>query len=188
MISKGEVPDKQLQISSEQYISLNAHLLDELPVFLSLASTYFDIIVSEFARVQATYWRKCKLEWKSLTIEQPFGKEHSWSSIETEYNATIKRIQPRIDEIGSKPRDSACFVQPNSNTTTITSIDQGKLDWIYSLHLLTSSLQLHQHPQHQNTNRIRNMIVYLVNHNPSLNASHLSIMNHPRNYKYKKVT
>lgn len=111
LISKGEVPDKQLQISAEQYISLNAHLLDELPIFLSLTVTYFDIIVSEFARVQSIYWRKSKLEWKTLTIEQPFGKEHIWSSIESDYNATMKRIQPRVNEVTSKPRDSGYFIQ-----------------------------------------------------------------------------
>ncbi|KAI9252793.1 hypothetical protein EDC94DRAFT_525629 [Helicostylum pulchrum] len=123
LISKGEVPDKQLQISAEQYISLNAHLLDELPIFLSLTVTYFDIIVSEFARVQATYWRKSKLEWKSLTIEQPFGREHTWVSIESDYRTAIKRMQPRIDEITSKPRDSGCFILPNNLSTV--SIDQG---------------------------------------------------------------
>ncbi|GAA5795249.1 hypothetical protein HPULCUR_000604 [Helicostylum pulchrum] len=122
LISKGEVPDKQLQISAEQYISLNAHLLDELPIFLSLTVTYFDIIVSEFARVQATYWRKSKLEWKSLTIEQPFGREHTWVSIESDYRTAIKRMQPRIDEITSKPRDSGCFILPNNLSTV--SIDQ----------------------------------------------------------------
>lgn len=119
LISKGEVPDKQLQISAEQYISLNAHLLDELPIFLSLTVTYFDIIVSEFARVQSIYWRKYKLEWKTLTIEQPFGKEPIWSNIESDYKATIQRLQPRLNELGSKPRDSGYFVTPSS-------VEQGK--------------------------------------------------------------
>lgn len=160
-------------------------MLDELPIFLSLTVTYFDIIVSEFARVQATYWRKSKLEWKSLTIEQPFGREHTWVSIESDYRTAIKRMQPRIDEITSKPRDSGCFILPNNPSTV--SIDQGKLEVIYSIYLFTNVFffffQLHQ-----NSKRIRNMIAYLVNHNLSFNVLHLSIMNHPRNYRYKKVT
>lgn len=164
---------------------MNAHLLDELPVFLLLTVTYFDIIVSEFARVQATYWRKSKLEWKSLTIEQPFGREHTWTSIESDYRTTIKRIQPRIDEIISKSRDSGCFILPNN--PSIVSIDQGKLEVIYSMYLFNNVFffQLHQR---QNSKRIRSMTAYLVNRNQSFNVSLLSITNHQRNYRYKKVT
>jgi hypothetical protein len=102
LMSKGEIPDKQLQISAEAYTSLNAHLLDELPLFLTLAGTYFDIIMDEFMRIQAQYWRQCRLEWKSLTIEQPFGKEHEWDSIQTDYLSSMKRLEPRINSIITK--------------------------------------------------------------------------------------
>lgn len=99
LLSNGEVPDKQLQTSAEQYFSLNAHLLDELPTFLTLAETYFDIILDEFIRIQAIHWRRSRVDWNTLTIELPFGKEHTWSSIESDYKQTMKRIEPRIHEI-----------------------------------------------------------------------------------------
>jgi hypothetical protein len=102
LTSKGEIPDKQLQMSAEAYTSLNAHLLEELPTFLTLAGTYFEIIVDEFARVQAQYWHQRKLEWKSLTIELPFGKGHEWDSIHVDYENSMKRIEPLINSIITK--------------------------------------------------------------------------------------
>lgn len=103
LISKGEVPDKQLQVSAEQYISLNAYLLDELPIFISLAQNYFDIILAEYTRVQSVYWRKSRLEWKTLTIETPFGREHTWSSLESDYYKTMKRVEQRLSDVVSQP-------------------------------------------------------------------------------------
>lgn len=104
LMAKGEVPDKQLQLSAEQYLSLNAHLLDELPIFLSLSSDYFDIIVHEFTQVQAKYWQQHKYEWKSLTIELPFGKEYTWPCIENDYQNSINRLEYRMNDIQTKPR------------------------------------------------------------------------------------
>jgi hypothetical protein len=140
LMSKGEVPDKQLQVSAEQYISLNAHLLDELPTFLSLTVTYFDIVLDEFRRVQAAYWRKSCLDWDTLTIELPFGREHTWSSIESDYNNTIKRLQPRINELlvtrqenekeeKETSDDSGCSLLKKipSLAAINSSIDEGKL-------------------------------------------------------------
>lgn len=103
LLSKGEIPDKPLQISAEQYISLNAYLIDELPIFISLTRKYFDIILDEYARVQSNYWRKYKLEWKTLTIAQCLAKELDWTSVETDYFSTMKRLEPRIKEITSQP-------------------------------------------------------------------------------------
>jgi hypothetical protein len=105
MISKGDVPDKVLQQSVDAYVSLNAHLLEELPTFLSLTNTYFEIILNEFSRIQALYWHKIKIEWKMLTIELPFSQEHTWDTIVDDYNVTIKRLQPRMNEIQSNPTE-----------------------------------------------------------------------------------
>ncbi|KAI8882148.1 hypothetical protein K501DRAFT_187400 [Backusella circina FSU 941] len=123
LVAKGEVPDKALQKSAEVYVSLNAQLLEELPVFLNLTNDYFNIIIDEFTVVQATYWRKTKVEWKTLTIELPFGKEHTWKSIQTDYNANIKRLQSRMDEIKSKPRDphDSGYFQEFSKASSFTS-------------------------------------------------------------------
>lgn len=104
LLSKGEIPDKTLQISAEQYISLNAYLIDELPIFISLTREYFDVILDEYARVQSNYWRKYKLEWKTLTITQCLAKELDWTSVETDYFNTMKRLEPRIKEIMSQPK------------------------------------------------------------------------------------
>lgn len=104
LMTKGEIPDKQLQLSAEQYLSLNAHLLDELPVFISLSSDYFDIIIYEFSQIQATYWRQHRSEWKSLTIELPFGKDYTWSCIESDYLASMNRLEYRINDIKTKPQ------------------------------------------------------------------------------------
>ncbi|GAN09381.1 hypothetical protein MAM1_0263d08908 [Mucor ambiguus] len=104
LMAKGEIPDKQLQLSAEQYLSLNAHLLDELPIFISLSSDYFDIIIYEFSQIQANYWRQHRTEWKSLTIELPFGKDYTWSCLESDYLASMHRLEYRINEIKTKPK------------------------------------------------------------------------------------
>ncbi|KAL7336236.1 hypothetical protein PS15p_201596 [Mucor circinelloides] len=104
LMAKGEIPDKQLQLSAEQYLSLNAHLLDELPVFISLSSDYFDIIIYEFSQIQAKYWHQHRSEWKSLTIELPFGKDYTWPCIESDYLASMNRLEYRINDIKTKPQ------------------------------------------------------------------------------------
>lgn len=120
LVSKGEMPDKQLQLSAEQYLSLNAHLLDELPTFISLSSNYFDIIINEFAEIQAKYWHQHKSEWKSLTIELPFGKEYTWSCIENDYEASMNRLAFRLNDIKTKPqrREQKTIEKMASSITT----------------------------------------------------------------------
>jgi hypothetical protein len=123
LVAKGEVPDKTLQQSAEVYVSLNAQLLEELPVFFNLANDYFNIIVEEFTAVQANYWHRSKEEWKTLTIELPFGKEYTWKSIQGDYNADMRRLQSRVDEIKSKPRDphDSGYFQDFSKASSFTS-------------------------------------------------------------------
>lgn len=93
---EGKVPDKQLQASTEAYISLNAYLLDELPVFLSLADQYFEVILEEFSKIQSNYWSFVTIEWKSLTNQI---HRKSWEEIKDEYEQHIKKIEWRINEI-----------------------------------------------------------------------------------------
>ncbi|KAG1138164.1 hypothetical protein G6F37_010716 [Rhizopus arrhizus] len=90
IISKGEIPDKALQASSDAYVSLNAHLLDELPAFLSLTSTYFDIILDEFVGIQAFYWKQRQLAWRPLlNSSQP----ENWQMILSEFTVNMDKIQ-----------------------------------------------------------------------------------------------
>lgn len=131
LMTKGEIPDKQLQLSAEQYLSLNAHLLDELPTFIALSSDYFDIIVYDFSQIQAKYWRQHGSEWKSLTIELPFGKSHTWSCLESDYTASMHRLEYRIDEIRTKPQRQEPQPElerkepPIASTATMTSAPKG---------------------------------------------------------------
>lgn len=119
LVLKGEIPDRQLQLSAEQYLSLNAHLLDELPTFISLSSDYFDLIISEFAGIQAKYWYQHKSEWKSLTIELPFGKEYTWSCIENDYEISMNRLAFRLNDIKTKPqRREQKTIEKNTISTT----------------------------------------------------------------------
>lgn len=121
LMAKGEIPDKQLQLSAEQYLSLNAHLLDELPTFIALSSDYFDIIVHEFSQIQAKYWRQHRSEWKSLTIELPFGKDYTWSCLESDYLASMRRLEYRLDEIKTKPRQQDPILM--STITTVSAAE-----------------------------------------------------------------
>ncbi|KAF1800320.1 hypothetical protein FB192DRAFT_1391058 [Mucor lusitanicus] len=121
LMAKGEIPDKQLQLSAEQYLSLNAHLLDELPTFIALSSNYFDIIVHEFSQIQAKYWRQHRSEWKSLTIELPFGKDYTWSCLESDYLASMRRLEYRLDEIKTKPRQQDPILM--STITTVSAAE-----------------------------------------------------------------
>lgn len=90
IISKGEIPDKALQASSDAYVSLNAHLLDELPAFLSLTSTYFDIILDEFVGIQAFYWKQRQLAWRPL-LNSP--QPENWQMILSEFTINMDQIQ-----------------------------------------------------------------------------------------------
>ncbi|CEP14557.1 hypothetical protein [Parasitella parasitica] len=120
LMAKGEIPDKQLQISAEQYLSLNAHLLDELPIFISLSTDYLDIIVHEFAQVQAAYWRQHKSEWQTLAIEPPFGKEYTWDSIEKDYQNSMRRIEYRFNEIKTK-LPSSQYIEKAADKTSVAN-------------------------------------------------------------------
>jgi hypothetical protein len=53
MKAKDEMPDKKLIESAKTFQSLHESLLEELPVFLSLAGEFIEIIVNQFAIAQA---------------------------------------------------------------------------------------------------------------------------------------
>lgn len=93
---ENKIPDKQLLASTEAYVSLNAYLLDELPVFMSLANKYFQVILAEFAHIQAGYWKHVMQEWKLLTLDT---HTKSWIEIQEEYQQHINKIEWRMNEI-----------------------------------------------------------------------------------------
>jgi hypothetical protein len=105
MTVEGKLPDKQLQQSTEAYISLNAYLLDELPAFLSLTDQYFNVILEEFSKVQSSYWSYVNVEWKSLTNQV---NRQKWEEIQEEYEQHVKKIEWRVKEIYTK---SSCAVK-----------------------------------------------------------------------------
>jgi dynamin-binding protein len=53
MKSKDETPDKKLVESAKTFQSLHESLLEELPVFLSLACEIVECVVNRFADAQA---------------------------------------------------------------------------------------------------------------------------------------
>ncbi|KAI8391115.1 uncharacterized protein BYT42DRAFT_555674 [Radiomyces spectabilis] len=63
MKSKGTSPDKYLQASADAYPSINAQLLDELPIFLKLTSRYFDLLIADLANIQTQYYDYRAQEW-----------------------------------------------------------------------------------------------------------------------------
>ncbi|RCH83146.1 hypothetical protein CU098_005223, partial [Rhizopus stolonifer] len=87
------------QVSFQVYTSLNATLVDELPQFLHLSSTYFQTVLDAFTQVQALFWQYQRTEWKMLTIELPFGERYSWQSIESDYQKSLVRVQKYINDI-----------------------------------------------------------------------------------------
>ncbi|KAI8348859.1 Dbl homology domain-containing protein [Blakeslea trispora] len=91
--------EKELHASYSTYHSLNQVLLDELPSFLALCDTYFEIILQDFAKLQSSFYLFQKTEWKALTAELPFGQDHAWSSIESGYLRSLQRLQIRLNEI-----------------------------------------------------------------------------------------
>ncbi|OBZ83502.1 Dynamin-binding protein [Choanephora cucurbitarum] len=93
--------EKELHVSYSVYCSLNQVLLDELPVFFKLCDAYFDILLQDFATLQSSFYRFQQTEWKVLTAELPFGRDHGWSSIQDGYLHSLKRLQIRLNEIQS---------------------------------------------------------------------------------------
>ncbi|KAI7903850.1 uncharacterized protein BX663DRAFT_587547 [Cokeromyces recurvatus] len=106
--------DHPLQISAEAYLSLNAHLLDELPLFLALSTKYFEMIVDEFRRIQIGYWQHCQQLWKKILLSFTYSRQllttdhhhflvySNWKSIENEYFMTFQE-QLNKNKIISKP-------------------------------------------------------------------------------------
>ncbi|KAI9482857.1 MAG: Dbl homology domain-containing protein [Benjaminiella poitrasii] len=113
--------DHPLQLSAEAYLSLNAHLLDELPVFLDLTANYFAIIVDDFRRIQTSYWQHCQQLWKktlfAVTNKTMTTTQFSWKSIENDYFVALQeQLQPRLNQI-------------ISTNTTYKSLPDNKYDY-----------------------------------------------------------
>ena len=72
--AKDEIPDKKLIESAKTFQSLHESLLEELPVFLSLAGEFVEAIVNQFAIAQAGWYRAWMEELLELTSD-PFLAE-----------------------------------------------------------------------------------------------------------------
>jgi hypothetical protein len=102
---KGGIPDKALQESADAYVSINAQLVDELPRFLALTTQYFDLIVEEFAGVQAQFNKLMTNEWKRYMFKGSYAiadtniESMTLESITEAYNLALQELEPSIEEI-----------------------------------------------------------------------------------------
>ncbi|ORX53691.1 hypothetical protein DM01DRAFT_1048992 [Hesseltinella vesiculosa] len=72
--ARGDVPDKVLQESADMYLSINAQLAEELPLFLDMTGQYLHLIIGDLARVQSKFYQQLIREWSKLTqlFKHPF--------------------------------------------------------------------------------------------------------------------
>jgi len=102
---KGGIPDKALQESADAYVSINAQLVDELPRFLALTTQYFDLIVEEFAGVQAQFNKLMTNEWKRYMFKGSYAiadtniESMTLESITEAYNLALQELEPSTEEI-----------------------------------------------------------------------------------------
>ncbi|KAF9580872.1 hypothetical protein BGW38_002302 [Lunasporangiospora selenospora] len=60
MRDRGETVDKNMQDSADAYIAINEQLVDELPKFLGLTTQYFDLVVTEFSKIQMFFYAQVR--------------------------------------------------------------------------------------------------------------------------------
>ncbi|KAI7905910.1 uncharacterized protein BX663DRAFT_580985 [Cokeromyces recurvatus] len=119
---KGDIPDKALQESADAYVSINAQLVEELPIFFGLTKKFFDILISELALVQIKFYKLMQKEWRNL-IEQYLGLQAADSFDEI----LIHHVQEmdKVEEIASqitilnRNRYAASSRSNSSNSTTM---------------------------------------------------------------------
>ncbi|KAI8341097.1 hypothetical protein BC941DRAFT_347040, partial [Chlamydoabsidia padenii] len=94
--ARGDVPDKALQESADAYVSINAQLVEELPLLFNLTRQYFDIIVGDLAMVQATFYERTCREWNKLTHHLRQDSVNELGDLEL--NAIISRYQEEMQD------------------------------------------------------------------------------------------
>ncbi|KAI9488480.1 hypothetical protein BDB00DRAFT_847837 [Zychaea mexicana] len=97
--SKGDIPDKALQDSADAYVSINAQLVDELPKFFQLTSTYFDILIGELTSVQTSFYEQMTREWYKLVQRHYTVHDLSTNTIMAEHIASMQAVGSLIYDI-----------------------------------------------------------------------------------------
>ena len=97
--SKGDIPDKALQDSADVYVSINAQLVDELPKFFQLTSTYFDVLIGELASVQTSFYEQMTREWRKLVQRHYTIHDLSMDTIMAEHMASMQAVDNLIYDI-----------------------------------------------------------------------------------------
>ncbi|KAI9253807.1 hypothetical protein BDA99DRAFT_519029 [Phascolomyces articulosus] len=103
--SKGDVPDKALQDSADAYVSINAQLVDELPKFFQLTSTYFDVLIGELASVQTSFYEQMAREWHKVVQRHYAIHNLSTDTIMAEHMASMQAVDNLIYDITPLNRD-----------------------------------------------------------------------------------
>ncbi|KAI8145439.1 hypothetical protein BJV82DRAFT_603659 [Fennellomyces sp. T-0311] len=96
---KGDMPDKALQESADAYVSINAQLVDELPKFFQLTSSYFDILIGELASVQTSFYEQMTREWHKVVQRHYTIHDLSSDGIVAQHVASMQVIDNLIYDI-----------------------------------------------------------------------------------------
>ncbi|KAI9029081.1 hypothetical protein CLU79DRAFT_832454 [Phycomyces nitens] len=99
--SRGDTVDKTLQESADAYVSINAQLVEELPVFFRLTMTYFDILVGNLAMVQTKFYKQVSREWSKLVDRETSGND----DILRQYAASMEEVLVMLDKISPLNKD-----------------------------------------------------------------------------------
>ncbi|KAI7849227.1 Dbl homology domain-containing protein [Circinella umbellata] len=97
--SKGDVPDKALQDSADAYVSINAQLVDELPKFFRLTSTYFEVLIGELVSVQTSFYEQMTREWHKLVQRHYIIHDLSMDTIMIEHTKSMQVVDNLIYDI-----------------------------------------------------------------------------------------
>lgn len=96
--ARGDIPDKALQESADAYVSINAQLVEELPLLFNLTRQYFDIIVGDLAMVQAAFYEQTYREWNKLTHHLRQDSATASGEGDIQRDAIIARYQEEMDD------------------------------------------------------------------------------------------
>ncbi|KAG2223265.1 hypothetical protein INT45_006991 [Circinella minor] len=97
--SKGDVPDKALQDSADAYVSINAQLVDELPKFFRLTSTYFEVLIGELVSVQTSFYEQMTREWHKLVQRHYTIHDLSVDTIMIEHTTSMQVVDNLLYDI-----------------------------------------------------------------------------------------
>ncbi|KAI8096586.1 uncharacterized protein BX664DRAFT_258121, partial [Halteromyces radiatus] len=120
--ARGDIPDKTLQESADMYVSINAQLVEELPLLFNLTRQYFDIIVGDLAMVQTRFYEMTCREWNKLMQhlrQDPNDNRDnsSFDAIIANYQREMNNhVQPLIDDIMPLNKEQWKMILANRGT------------------------------------------------------------------------